>query len=236
MRYAQIAVMRMGPFITLLSETYGVPEPSVAAVARVMREAGWLTTGARGVNAPEMTHVDAARLTLALLSGEPPGKVVEEFEFLRGLEATTPPPATGLIAGSGLDQAHCLEDALIWVFSFPYEAFRFQEDDADPFDQTKPSFGAEVNVDSSARAARISYSGHICDYEDLARDRELDELSAQPFTLERLAKQLSIEERSASWDSTRVALERRMRVVRTVTKSEISTIAYAIAAPAPFKA
>lgn len=223
----------MGSFITLLSKTYGLHEPSVAAVARAMREAGWLTTGARGVNAPEMTHVDAARLTLALLSGEPPGKVVEEFEFLRTLEATDPPPATGFLAGSGLDQAHCLEDALIWVFSFPFETLPNKEDDKDPFDQSVPTFGTEVSVDASARAARIWYSDHSCRYEDLARERELDALYAQPYSLEKLARQLELWDRSSGWDSSAVALERRMRVVRTITSTEISTVAGAIAAPEP---
>lgn len=222
----------MGPFITLLSETYGLHEPSVAAVARAMREAGWLTTGARGVNAPEMNHVDAARMTLALLSGEPPGKVVEEFEFLRALEATTPPPAIGFMAGSGLDHSHCLEDALIWVFSFPYETLPRIEDEKDPFDHSVPTFGTEVSVDASARAARIWYANDSCNYEDLARDRELDALYAQPYSLEKLSRQLELWDRSSGWESSGVALERRMRVVRTITSREISTVAGAMAAPA----
>jgi hypothetical protein len=225
----------MGPFISLLSETYGLHEPTVAAVARVMREAGWLTTGARGVYAPEMTHVDAARLTLALLSGEPPGKVVEEFEFLRGLEPKTPPPATGFTAGSGLDQAHCLEDGLIWLFGLTSNASLFQENSDSVLGIWYwPS--VTVSVDASARAAQIRYSPHICTYEDLARERELDEIEKQPFNLEDMVRGFAIESRSAGWDSTRVALERRMRVVRTITDSEISTIVDDIAASAPFKA
>lgn len=221
----------MGPFINLLSKTYGLPEPSVAAVARMMREAGWLTTGARGVNAPEMTHVDAARLTLGLLSGEPPGKVVEEFEFLRGLEANPPPPPTGFTAGSGLDQAHFLEDGLVWLFGLTSASSTIQEHGHVFADRVFwPS--VTVSVDSSARAAQIYYSDHSCSYEDLARDRELDELHAQPLTLENLMRQRAVESRSADWDSYAVALDRRMRVVRTITQNEISAIADAIVAPA----
>jgi len=223
--------MRIGPFISLLSKTYGLHEPSVAAVARVIREAGWLTTGARGVNAPEMTHVDAARLTLALLSGEPPGKVVEEFEFLRALEANPPPPPTGFTAGSGLDQAHCLEYGLIWLFGLTSASSTIREHGERFLDRLFwPNI--TVSVDASARAAQIQYSDCSCAYEDLARDRELDELSAQPFTLETLQKQLEIRERSTGWDTSGVALERGMRVVRTITHNEISMIADAIAAPA----
>jgi hypothetical protein len=221
----------MGPFISLLSKTYGLPEPSVAAVARVMREAGWLTTGARGVNAPEMTHVDAARLTLALLCGEPPGKVVEEFKFLRGLEVMSPPPSTGFTAGSGLDQAHGLEDGLVWLFGLTSSCSTIQ-DHGHFFAETFVGPTIEVSVDASARAAKIYYSSYSCTYEDLARDRELDELHAQPYSLEKLSRQLELWDRSASWESG-VALDRRMRVVRTITHNEILVIADAVAAPAP---
>lgn len=222
----------MGPFISLLSETYGLPEPSVAAVARVMREAGWLTTGARGVNAPEMTHVDAARLTLALLSGEPPGKVVEEVEFLRGLEANPPPPPTGFTAGSGLDQPHRLEDGLIWLFGLASTTPTIKEHGYDAWGKWVWPY-VTVSVDSSARAAQIHFPAHSCSYEDLARDREVEALSARPLDHEILLRQRAIEERSTGWDSISVALGRRMRVIRTITQSEISTIADAIGAPAP---
>jgi hypothetical protein len=87
-------------------------------------------------------------------------------------------------------------------------------------------------VDASARAARIYYSGHSCTYEDLARDRELDEIEKAPFNLEDMVRGFAIESRSAGWDSG-VALNRRMRDVRTITHNEISAIADAVAALAP---
>ncbi len=221
----------MGPFISLLSETYGLHESSVAAVARVMREAGWLTTGARGVNAPEMTSVDVARMTLALLSGEPPGKVVEEFEFLRGLEAKAPPPAQGLTAGSGLDQPHCLEDGLIWLFSLTSASSTIRKYGS--YAHTRWFWPyVTVSVDSSARAAQIHYSDHRCTYEDLARDREVAELRAEAMTYGTLFfLDQVIESRSAGWDSG-VARQRRMRVIRTIENREIATIADAVAASA----
>lgn len=223
--------MRMGPFISLLSETYGLHEPSVAAVARAMREAGWLTTGARGVNGPEMTHVDAARLTLALLSGEPPGKVVEEFEFLRGLEAKAPPSPVGFTAASGLDQAHRLEDGLIWLFGLNSTRPTIHEHGRKYYGEWSwPYF--TVSVDASARAAEIYYSGQNCAYEDLARDRELEELRALPQTYETMLQDQAIERRSANWDSSSVALGRRMRVIRAISQNEVSAIADAIAKPA----
>jgi hypothetical protein len=220
----------MGPFITLLSETYGLPESSVAAVARVMREAGWLTTGARGVNAPEMTYVDAARLTLALLSGEPPSKVVEEFEFLRSLEAKAPPPASGFTTGSGLDKAHCLEDALIWLFSLTSDTATVREHGRCFMNNWQWPY-VIVSVDASARAAQIWFPGQSCNYEDLARERELDELSKLPLTLGRMEREQAVESRSAGWDSG-VALARRMRVIRTIENKEIAQVADAMAASA----
>lgn len=220
----------MGPFISLLSETYGLPESSVAAVARVMREAGWLTTGARGVNAPEMTFVDAARLTLALLSGQPPSKVVEEFEFLRCLEATSPPPASGFTAGSGLDKVHCLEDALIWLFSLTSDTATVREHGRCFMNNWLWPY-VTVSVDASARAAQICFPNQYCNYEDLARERELDDLSKLPVTLENMEREQAIESRSAGWDRG-VALARRMRVIRTIENEEIAQISDAMAATA----
>ncbi|WP_157982053.1 hypothetical protein [Oceanicella sp. SM1341] len=46
-------------------------------VARFLKEAGLLTTGARGVNAPDMTARDAGRMTIALLGSDRPGRAVE---------------------------------------------------------------------------------------------------------------------------------------------------------------
>ncbi|MFQ8434015.1 hypothetical protein [Amaricoccus sp. W119] len=43
------------PFLRIVSEAYVVEEKTVAVYARLMREAGLLTTGARGINAPTCT-------------------------------------------------------------------------------------------------------------------------------------------------------------------------------------
>lgn len=66
----------------------GVAEPTVALVVRELREAGMLTTGARGVNAPQMTPLDAARVLLVLLVSERPAdaaKAARDFGQLRRL-------------------------------------------------------------------------------------------------------------------------------------------------------
>jgi len=77
--------MKHGPFISMLAQTLGLETSSVRQVARVIREAGFLKTGPRGVNAPHLSLTDAARLILALMTGEPPSRVLSAFSELRAL-------------------------------------------------------------------------------------------------------------------------------------------------------
>ena len=218
----------MGPFITLIATTYGISEGSVGLVARVLREAGWLTTGARGVNAPNMIPLDAARLSLALLAGEPSGAIVEEFEFLRTLQARTPYPVTGLTADCGLAADHSLEQALAWLFSLTT---------ATPSVQVNGTIfhghwswpRISVSVDASARAAHIQLASQGTAYEDLAGEQELQKLETAPYSDEKLGRLLELWDRSGTWDSGTVTYGRGMRVIRTITQDEISKISDAIA-------
>lgn len=72
--------MKRAQFIEVISETLGIEGKTVNVVTRVLREAGHLTTGPRGVNAPHMTPRDAAAVCLALMTGEGPTKVLGKFE------------------------------------------------------------------------------------------------------------------------------------------------------------
>lgn len=60
--------MKSSAFIKIVAEAYGVEEKTVKLYARFMKEAGLITSGARGVNAPHMHPRDAVRLTIALLA------------------------------------------------------------------------------------------------------------------------------------------------------------------------
>lgn len=82
--------MKQGPFIDLFSEVFGIEHKSVRVMTRALRDAGYLTTGARGVNAPDMTFQDAANLTVALLSGEPPSKINEAAQRYLGAKLWEP--------------------------------------------------------------------------------------------------------------------------------------------------
>mgnify|MGYP004163724705 CR=1 FL=1 len=50
-----------------LAERFQFEESKVLGYSRVLREAGMLTTGARGVNAPDATSLDAARLLIVMM-------------------------------------------------------------------------------------------------------------------------------------------------------------------------
>jgi hypothetical protein len=77
--------MKSGPFISTVAVAYGIEEKTVRLVARLLREAGYLTQGPRGRGAPHMTPKDAATLTIALLATGSPAKSVPEFEYYMNL-------------------------------------------------------------------------------------------------------------------------------------------------------
>lgn len=78
--------MKSGPLIKLIAQSLDVEAGTVKVIARTLREAGWLTTGARGVNAPDMAPRDGARLLIAILTGAPPSRVLSDFQAYRALE------------------------------------------------------------------------------------------------------------------------------------------------------
>ncbi len=69
--------MRSAAFINAMASAFDVPHKTMVTYTRFLKEAGLLTTGARGVNAPHMTPMDAARVTIALLASDTPGQAVE---------------------------------------------------------------------------------------------------------------------------------------------------------------
>lgn len=79
--------MKSAQFIKTVAKAYRVNEKSLVHSARLLKEAGLLTTGPRGVNAPDMTAMDAARLTIALLVTDKPTKAVEAVRKFGSLTA-----------------------------------------------------------------------------------------------------------------------------------------------------
>jgi hypothetical protein len=217
--------MRIGPFISLISSTFGVPETTVVVVARALREAGWLTSGARGVNAPDMTTRDAARLSLALLTGEPPGRVVEEFEFIRSLQSKDIYPDKGLISQRDLSDDHVLEDLLTSLFELHSDSNRVNEYGNEyAFGFIGPFF--RFSVDASRRTAAVDLPGFSTEYVDISGEAEIEELySTRSMTLDAWERIQELEGRSIASDGSRhVVSGRGMRVVRTITRDEIRII------------
>jgi hypothetical protein len=81
--------MQLGPFIQTTADNFGCDPSHVRQLCRALREAGLLTTGARGVNAPHMTALDAARLTVAVLAGSIPTTVIEDVRFWGELQTAS---------------------------------------------------------------------------------------------------------------------------------------------------
>lgn len=69
--------MKSAAFNHMMAQALTTPLNAVTDYARRLKEAGLLSTGARGVNAPEMTPLDAARLLLAILTTPSPAQCVE---------------------------------------------------------------------------------------------------------------------------------------------------------------
>ncbi len=69
--------MKHKAFTEIVANTTRVPEGTVAMFGRNLKSAGLLTTGARGVNAPEMTVLDLTRMLIALCATDRPADAVE---------------------------------------------------------------------------------------------------------------------------------------------------------------
>lgn len=66
--------MKAGQLKTVTAKAMCVPETAVHVTMRIIREGEKLTTGAHGVNAPDMLYLDAARVLIAQLVDDAPGR------------------------------------------------------------------------------------------------------------------------------------------------------------------
>lgn len=62
-----------------MAEAMRIPEQTAEVTMRIIREAGLMTTGPRGVNAPHMTYLDAARTLIAQIVEDNPGRRAEAY-------------------------------------------------------------------------------------------------------------------------------------------------------------
>lgn len=161
--------MQIGPFLDLLAETYGEDPKTIAVLGRFMRQAGWITTGARGVNAPHMTARDAARMTIAILTSEAPKAAVEGFQHFRKLQPLYPlNPDNGFFEQAGLAQDHTIEDALTVLFDFYADEERMVPFREDVFGVAMNPL-CKITLYENSRNITVRFPGddHKVVYEDL---------------------------------------------------------------------
>ncbi|SFN46762.1 hypothetical protein SAMN04487859_10331 [Roseovarius lutimaris] len=116
--------MKQAQFITLMSESLGVEEKTIKMIVRILREAGLFTTGARGVNAPDITPLDAVRVVIAVVASTSPSRAVRDVRYFGALKPDRRDEESASIWGlAWVDANKTLEDTLLDCLSnrVPYE-------------------------------------------------------------------------------------------------------------------
>lgn len=116
--------MKQAQFIALMSESLGVEEKTIRMIVRKLREAGLFTTGARGVNAPDITPLDAVRVVIAVVASTAPSRAVRDVRYFGSLKPDRREETTDCIKPMGLDPDKTLEETLLDCLEdrFPYDA------------------------------------------------------------------------------------------------------------------
>ncbi|MDJ0858638.1 MAG: hypothetical protein QNI90_18710 [Dinoroseobacter sp.] len=105
--------MKQAQFITLMSESLGVEEKTIRVIVRTLREAGLFTTGARGVNAPDITPLDAVRVVIAVVASTAPSRAVRDVLYFGSLKPDRREERTDYTKALGLDPDKTLEETLL---------------------------------------------------------------------------------------------------------------------------
>ncbi|WP_121634139.1 hypothetical protein [Tropicibacter alexandrii] len=116
--------MKQAQFITLMSESLGVEEKTIRVIVRLLREAGLFTTGARGVNAPDITPLDAVRVVIAVVASPSPSRAVRDVKYFGALKPDRRDEQAFSYWGlAWIDEDKTLEDTLLECISnrVPYQ-------------------------------------------------------------------------------------------------------------------
>ena len=116
--------MKQAQFITLMSESLGVEEKTIRLIVRTLREAGLFTTGARGVNAPDITTLDAVRIVISVVASQSPSRAVRDVKYFGSLKPDCREVWTDHTGQMGIDPEKTLEETLVDCMEnrLPYEA------------------------------------------------------------------------------------------------------------------
>lgn len=222
--------MRQGPFIDLFSEVFGIEHKSVRVMTRALRDAGLLTTGARGVNAPHMTFQDAASLTVALLSGEPPSRIEEVASRYLGAklwDVTIAEHADTIMSGLELNDELSAGEFISAVFEV--HARNPKDEDIEPYTSSFGGFlPVTIEISESSESLSVLLSpasggeAHYLFY-DFAGFEKFARQFPEP---ENLGERIQI---NTIYDEHNEKNKKGMRICRWITRDEITTIARAIA-------
>ncbi|NRB17241.1 MAG: hypothetical protein HRU33_06595 [Rhodobacteraceae bacterium] len=118
--------MKSAEFNEMIASSLTRPVKTITVYARLLKEAGMLTTGGRGRYAPDMTPMDAARMVIANLTTDSPSQCVERVQrfgkikyspgfrkTIRGYETIQPELFETMLEGE------TLEEVLAYIFSLP---------------------------------------------------------------------------------------------------------------------
>jgi len=109
--------MKSSAFIKIVADAYKVEEKTVTLYARLMREAGLLTTGSRGINAPHMHPRDAVRLTIALLATSTAAHAVQMYQRFAGMTVQPDRSKGPHPVSLGVREGSTLELVLLHMFT-----------------------------------------------------------------------------------------------------------------------
>lgn len=152
MRYTNY-IMQSRAFKFLIADAYRVDLKTVTVFHRMLANANLITSGSGGVNAPQMTPLDAARMTIALLATDRPARAVERVKRFGGL-TFNPSKSTGSFSDSWrICDGTSLETALAGHFS-------------GDLDMTSPY----IEIQENARTASVEFSSGGAFFNDDQRD------------------------------------------------------------------
>lgn len=116
--------MKQAQFINLMSYALGVEEKTIRLIVRNLREAGLFTTGARGVNAPDITPLDAVRVVIAVVASPSPSRAVRDVLYFGALKPDCREEWTDCTGPLGIDRDKTLEETLLDCIEnrFSYES------------------------------------------------------------------------------------------------------------------
>lgn len=182
-------MVKSGGFIAGTASALDLPEATVSGAFRVLREGGLMTSGARGVNAPDMTDLDAARMLIAMLVNERPAYAESGVRDFGQLACTDFRPASEraemlpeevraefdrssadfTLGARGLADRHSLEQAvaeLVRMYGDDRDEEYWRRSQIDMGERGRFDPYSAIEVVASSLSAKITMQGNVYDYSD----------------------------------------------------------------------